>query len=74
MNNFNDLQNHTLVEAKQLAKEGLEYSHLIKLLDPEHSLRLKIFIQSLPYEIASKTIYGQTHWMEQSLAQQKRRK
>jgi hypothetical protein len=72
-NQYDQNQIIILSEAKKLAHSGEEYSHLIKLLNPEYSLRLKIYIQSLPYEIANKTIYGRTHWREQSLSQQKRR-
>jgi hypothetical protein len=68
---YDELQTHTLSEAKQLAKEGLEYSHLIKLLSPEYYLRLKLFVQDLPREIADKTIFGKTHWKEQSEARQR---
>ena len=55
---YDDLQNHTFAEATKLAVNGGEFSHLIKLLSPNNSLRLKIFVQSLPPETTSKTIYG----------------
>ena len=70
---YDSLQFHTLAEAKKLAHQGDEFSHLITLLSPEYSLRLKIFVQSLPRDIAMKTIYGKAHWEEQSTASQKRR-
>lgn len=52
------LSHQAYTNAKNLANSGEEYSHLIKLMIPEHALRLKIFIQSLPDEIANQTIYG----------------
>jgi len=55
---YDDLQNHTFTEATRLAVKGEEFSHLIKLLSPNNALRLKIFVQQLPPEITSKTIYG----------------
>lgn len=55
---YDDLQSHTFKEATKLAASGEEFSHLIKLLNPEYALRLKIYVQSLPEDIASKTIYG----------------
>jgi hypothetical protein len=61
MENYDQLQLHTLSEAKKLASEGQEFAHLVKLLSPEFALRLKIYLQSLPQEIANKTIYGRAH-------------
>jgi hypothetical protein len=55
---YDELQLHTLKEAQKLAASGEEFSHLIKLLNPEYALRLKIYVQSLPEDIASTTIYG----------------
>jgi hypothetical protein len=72
-NQYDQDQLFYLTEAKNLAKDGLEYSHLIKLLSPEYSLRLKLFIQELPKSVAENTIYGKSHWKEQSSYQQKRR-
>ena len=69
-----DLSTHSYQEASKLAANGEEFSHLIKLLDPEHALRLKLFIQELPQSVAEKTIYGKTHWKEQSEAKQRKRK
>ena len=71
---YDSLQFHTLAEAKKLAHQGDEFSHLVSLLCPEYSLRLRIFVQSLPRDVAERTIYGKAHWKEQSTASQKRRK
>jgi hypothetical protein len=55
---YDELQIHAYREATKLATYGEEFSHLIQILNPEYSLRLKIFVQNLPREIAHKTIYG----------------
>ena len=55
---YDELQSHTFQEATKLAASGEEFSHLVKLLNPEYALRLKIYVQSLPEDIASKSIYG----------------
>ena len=52
------LQTHTYVEATKLAAAGEEFSHMIKLMNPEYAMRLKIFVQQLPDAIREKTIYG----------------
>lgn len=65
---------HSYSEATKLASQGEEFSHLVSLMNPDHALRLKIFVQELPESIANKTIYGKAHWKEQSLSKQKRRK
>ena len=57
---YDELQIHTYKEATKLAIYGEEFSHLIQLLNPEYSLRLKIFVQNLPRDIANKTIYGRS--------------
>lgn len=57
-NQKDSLQYHSYQEATKLASAGEEFSHLIKFLDPEYSLRLKIFVQQLPDNIREKTIYG----------------
>jgi len=72
-NQYDQNQLYILAEAKKLANDGSEYSHLVSLLNPEYSLRLKIFIQELPSELANKTIYGKAHWKEQSVAKQRKR-
>jgi len=46
------------MEATKLAAAGEEFSHLIKLLDPEKAMRLKSFVLGLPQDIQQKTIYG----------------
>jgi hypothetical protein len=48
------------MEACKLAAAGEEFSHLIRLLDPEYALRLRIYVQGLPLDIARKTIYGRS--------------
>jgi hypothetical protein len=55
---YDELQIHTYREATKLATYGKEFSHLVKILNPEYALRLKIFVQNLPSEVSSKTIYG----------------
>ena len=57
---YDELQIHTYREATKLATYGQEFSHLIQLLNPECALRLKIFVQNLPREVSSKTIYGKS--------------
>ena len=52
------LQTHSYVEATKLAAAGEEFSHLIKLMNPDYALRLKIFVQQLPENVRLKTIYG----------------
>jgi hypothetical protein len=70
---YNTLELQAITEAKKLAKNGEEFGHLIPLMGIENSYRLKLFVQSLPQELAHKTIYGKAHWKEQSKASQKRR-
>ena len=55
---YDELQSHTFQEATKLAASGEEFSHLVKLLNPEFALRLKIYVQSLPESVAERTIYG----------------
>jgi len=74
MKSYDELQLNTLSQAKHLASNGEEFSHLIKTLSPDNSLRIKLHVQSLPESIANQTIYGKAHWKEQSTASQKRRK
>jgi len=45
-------------KATQLASQGAEFSDIVGLLNAEYALRLKIFVQQLPEDTASKTIYG----------------
>jgi NADH:ubiquinone oxidoreductase subunit C len=61
-------------DATKLAASGEEFSHLISLMNPDHALRLKLFVQELPQSIATKTIYGKAHWKEQSVSKQRSRK
>jgi hypothetical protein len=72
-NQHDQLTLHSFQEATKLASNGEEFSHLVRFLTPEYSLRLKIFIQSLPQSVAEKTIYGKVHWKEQSQSKQKKR-
>jgi len=53
-------QSFVYMEACKLAASGEEFSHLFRILDPEYSLRLRLFVQQLPVEIARKTIYGKS--------------
>lgn len=59
-NQYDQLQSHTFREATSLAARGEEFSHLVKLLDPNNALRLKIYVQGLPDYIREKTIYGKS--------------
>ena len=52
------LQTHSYVEATKLAAAGEEFSHLIKLMNPDYAMRLRVFVQELPENIRLKTIYG----------------
>jgi hypothetical protein len=45
-------------KATQLASQGAEFSDIVGLLNAEYALRLKIFVQQLPDELANLTIYG----------------
>jgi hypothetical protein len=58
MHQNDQLQTHSYVEATKLAAAGEEFSHLIKLMNPEYALRLRIYVQQLPENIRMKTIYG----------------
>ena len=72
-NRYDELQKHTFVEALKLASAGEEFSHLVKIMSPESALRLKIFVQLLPEEIQSKTIYGRAHAKVQAKPSKKAR-
>jgi hypothetical protein len=48
-------------EATRLLKQGLECGILAGKLDPEYSLRLRIFSQSLPDQIREQSLYGRAH-------------
>ena len=60
-NQYDQLQKHNYTEATKLAAAGEEFSHLISLMDPDHSIRMRIFVQGLPDDIREKTIYGRAH-------------
>jgi len=51
-------QKFIFTEACKLASAGEEFSHLLKIMSPDFAMRLKAFVQGLPLDIASKTIYG----------------
>ena len=72
-NQYDQNQLFYLTESKKLASSGQEYSHLVKLLSPEFYKRLVLYIQELPCDLANKTIFGKTHWKEQSASKQKQR-
>ena len=61
MSQYEQNQKFFYLEACKLASQGEEFAHLNKMLTPEYALRLRIFVQQLPAEIASKTIYGRAH-------------
>jgi hypothetical protein len=71
-NQHDTLQAHTFIRATKLAAAGEEFSHLISLLDPEYTIRLRIFVQSLPEATQSKTIYGRAHRNVQSKLSKKK--
>ena len=60
-NQYDQLQVHTFTGATKLAASGREFSHLVKLLNPDYAMRLMIFVQGLPEGITEKTIYGRAH-------------
>jgi hypothetical protein len=53
-----DAQHHAYSEALKLAANGEEFSHLIGLMNPDHAMRLRCFVQTLPESVRMKTIYG----------------
>lgn len=60
MHQHDQNQRFVFIEATKLAANGDEFSHLVKLLDPEYALRLRIYVQQMPLDIARKTIYGRS--------------
>jgi hypothetical protein len=60
MHQYDQLQIHTYMEATKLAAHGKEFSHLVRLLDPDKAMRLKLFVLGLPQDIQHKTIYGKS--------------
>jgi hypothetical protein len=60
-NQYDQLQIHNFSEATKLAAAGEEFSHLIKLMNPDYTMRMRIFVQGLPDAIREKTIYGRAH-------------
>ena len=59
-NQYDQSQKFYYTEATKLAAVGEEFSHLIKLMNPDYALRMKIFVMQLPREVAVKTIYGRS--------------
>ena len=51
-------QRQLLKDAEALASDGKEFSHLCITMNQETRLRLRLFVQSLPNDIARQTIYG----------------
>jgi hypothetical protein len=60
----NQLPNQSFIDACKLAKEGKEYSHLIKFMLPDHFLRLRAFVRDLPESIAKQTHFGKANFIE----------
>lgn len=58
MHHFDELEEHTFIEARKLAAAGEEYSHMIPRLGPDKAMRLRVFVQDLPDAIREMTIYG----------------
>ena len=65
INQHDQVQMHTFMQATKLAAAGEEFSHLIRLLNPEYAMRLRIFVQRLPESVQVKTIYGRAHGKQQ---------
>jgi hypothetical protein len=57
-NQQDSLQAHTYCEATKLSAAGEGFGHLVKLLEPEYAMRLRIYVQQLPESVRLKTIYG----------------
>jgi hypothetical protein len=68
-----DLASHAFQQAMQLAANGEEYSHLISLMMPDQAMRLRVFVQDLPQEVAEKTIYGRANWKLGAMANRKKK-
>jgi len=73
-NQYEQNQHFIFHEACKLASSGEEFSHLVSLLSPDYFKRMQIYVQSLPYEVANKTIFGAVHWKQQSEAKQRKLK
>ena len=54
-------QEELLASAKRMAMAGQDFGKLVARLDPNSGARLKAFVQSLPTEIRTKTIYGRSN-------------
>ena len=59
-----DLQESAYREAKQLAKQGEEYSYLVAQMNPHQAMMLKNYVLDLPEDVAHKTIYGRVAWTQ----------
>ena len=65
-NQYDSLQAHAFHEACKLATSGEEFSHLISLMNPDYTMRLRIYVQGLPEQIQRKTIYGRANMVTAS--------
>jgi len=63
-----------MLSAFKLASKGEEFSHLVKLLEPNEFLRLKIKLTSLPESILKQTIFGRTILKSMPKKDEKKRK
>jgi hypothetical protein len=68
------LSHQSMLSAFKLASEGEEFSHLIKFLEPNEFLRLKIKLSSLPHSTLSKTILGKSVLKSLPKKEEKKRK
>jgi len=59
-----ELQDSAYTDAKKLAKQGEEYSHLIQFMSPDQAMMFKNFVLDLPEDLACKTIYGKVTWSQ----------
>lgn len=48
-------------QASQLAANGEECGHLVGLLDPDYTLRLRAFVRELPESIRDQSIFGKAN-------------
>jgi hypothetical protein len=68
------LSHQSMLSAFKLASEGEEFSHLMKFLEPNEFLRLKIQLTSLPESILKQTIFGKTVLKSMPKKDEKKRK
>jgi len=67
-----DPEKELFAKCTRLAATGLDFSHHIRSLTPEYTLRLKHFVLNLPEEIAKQTIYGRAVWKEKDILNYKK--